>query len=93
MAHSSNNGVHPHRAGLALGGVSGFFHLIWVTLVGIGWAQPLLDAVYQLHMVKPVPIVGPYQADYAVGLVLVTSVLGYILGCILATIWNAARKA
>lgn len=93
MAHSSNNGIHPHRAGLALGGVLGFLHLVWSTLVAIGWAQPLLDAIYELHMLKPMLIVEPYKPELAVGLVLVTSVLGYIFGCILATIWNAARKA
>jgi hypothetical protein len=92
MAHSSN-GLHPNRAGFALGGLLGFFHLVWATLVALGWAQALLDAIYELHMIKPILIVDGYSPEYAVGLVLVTSVLGYIFGYLFAVIWNAVKKA
>src|SRR5438309_2355558 len=41
--------LNPRRTALALGSFVAFWHLVWVILLGIGWAKPLMDLNLQLH--------------------------------------------
>lgn len=84
--------LHSHRTGLVVGSLLGFGHLVWSVLVALGLAQWLLNFVFQLHMIKPPLTVGPFSVGMAVGLILVTFVLGYGIGYALALIWNAVHK-
>lgn len=86
------NPVRPHSVGLAFGGMLGCFHLVWSALVAIGWAQPFLDFIFTLHMLHPAYIVGPFSLLHAVGLVIVTSLLGYVFGVVLGWMWNMVMK-
>ncbi len=81
--------LHPHRAGLAVGGLLGFGHLIWSLLVAFDLAQPFLDLVFRLHMIQPPYTVMPFSLTMAVGLILLTSVVGYGIGSVLALIWRS----
>ena len=59
--------------GLCLAG----FHGVWVFLVFVGWAQPLINVILQLHMMDLPLVVQPFQLPRAVGLV----ALAFLAGC------------
>lgn len=84
--------INAHKAGLALGGLLGVFHLAWSLLVLMGVGQALLDFIFTLHMIHPVYTVGPFSIGMAAALVLMTAVMGYALGYVFALIWNRVHN-
>jgi hypothetical protein len=87
------NAVNQNKLGLVLGGFVGLAHLVWIILVGIGVAQPLMDFVFRLHSIAPVYQVAPLTLKHAVGLIILTTVGGYIAGWVIGWIWNKVHKA
>ena len=57
-------------------------------IVGTCWAQPLIDFVFWMHFIKPVYVVGTFNAGTALILIAVTSGVGYALGWIFGVLWN-----
>lgn len=86
------NIINPNLAGLAFGGMLGLWHLTWSLLVVLRWAQPLLDWILRLHMLQIPMTVLPFSLSLSVGLIIVTSLLGYILGYVFAAVWNGVQK-
>jgi hypothetical protein len=82
------NTINPNKAGLAFGALLGLYHLCWSFLVAIGWAQALMDFVFRIHFLKPVFVVEGFSFLFALILIVVTSVLGYVLGYVFAALWN-----
>lgn len=80
--------INPQKAGLALGGTLAAWHIVWSLCVVTGLAQPLLNWVFELHMLKPVYVVMPFVLIRSVLLVVVTFVLGFLFGGAFAAIWN-----
>ena len=80
--------LNPHRAGIALGSLFGLWHLTWSLLVLVGLAKPFLDFILSLHFLQVTYAVAPFTALKALGLIVVTSALGYCLGYVLAWLWN-----
>ena len=80
------------RLGLAFGGVVGLLHLLWALLVMVQAAQPVLDFVLWTHFIQPVLKVDEFAPATAVILVTVTGGVGFLAGCVLATIWNALHR-
>lgn len=80
--------INPIKTGVAVGAVVGLWHLIWVTLVGIGWAKPMLEFILQLHFIKLHFELAPYAATTAGELVFLTFAVGAAFGFIFATVWN-----
>ena len=80
--------ISPTKTALAVGSVIGLWHLIWVTLVGLGWAKPVMDFILQLHFIKLQYALAPYAATTAGELVLLTFAIGATVGFIFAVIWN-----
>jgi len=66
----------------------GGWHFVWSLLVGIGWAQPIIDFIFWAHMIKPVYFVKPFDPVAAVTLILITAVMGHVFGFVGAVIWN-----
>jgi hypothetical protein len=81
-----------NRAGLILGSFVGLWHLAWSLLVATGVAQTLLDWIYALHFLNNPFHVADFSIGTAVLLIVVTSVVGYVFGWILAFLWNVFRK-
>lgn len=81
-----------HKAGLALGGLLGIWHLLWALLVAVGLAQPLLDFMLDLHFLRNPYVVEPFRIGTAALLVIVTAVVGYAFGWVFASIWNRLQK-
>ena len=87
-----NNKTNNGQWGLALGLFLGGFHLIWVILVALKIAQPLIDWVFKLHMIRPPYVIAPFDAWMALGLIIMTFIVGYAVGWIFAAICNALCK-
>ena len=82
------NKINPHKAGIALGAFVGIWHLVWSVLVALGVAQPVLNWILGLHMVESVSYVGAFSLGTAITLIVVASIIGYIAGFVLGTVWN-----
>ena len=80
--------VNSHRVGLVVGSLLGLWHLCWVILVGIGWAQPLINFVFWIHFINPVYTIGAFHLGTAALLIVVTATIGYIIGSVLGALWN-----
>ena len=80
--------LNPNKAGLVLAALGGGWHLLWALLVATGVAQTCLNFIFWMHFLTPIYIVKPFQLGVAVILVAVTAVFGYVIGFILATLWN-----
>ena len=91
--NTSTQRLAPHRAAVALGGLCGLWHLAWSALVLLGLAKPVLDLVLALHFLEVTYTVAPFSAPKALGLVVMTSALGYLLGYVLVWVWNRLGAA
>jgi ribose/xylose/arabinose/galactoside ABC-type transport system permease subunit len=80
--------INPGKAAISVGSVVGLWHLIWVTLVGIGWAKPVMDFILRLHFIDLNYTLAPYSTATAVTLVLLTFTIGALFGLIFALVWN-----
>jgi hypothetical protein len=77
-----------HTVGLALGTFAGVVHFVWSIIVGMGWGQVVFDFVLSLHMIHSTTTVGPFDFGTAITLIVITAIVGYIVGNVFATIWN-----
>lgn len=81
--------ISPPKTSVAVGTVIGLWHVMWVTLVGMGWAKPVLDFVLRLHFIQFDYALAPYSALVAGELVLLTFSIGAVLGFAFALVWNS----
>lgn len=84
--------VNPHRLGLVVGIFSGAVHFVWSILVALGVAQRLFTTMLALHFINLNFGILPFDIKYAVGLIIVTLVTGYVTGWVLAYIWNYVQS-
>ena len=84
--------IDPHKSGLSFGALIGSFHLVWALLVLLGLAQPFIDFIFTLHMLRPVIVVDSFSAILALSLVFVTGIIGYLMGYFFAIVWNRLHK-
>ena len=80
------------KVALSVGFFLGGWHLVWSVAVALGWAQPIIDFVFGIHMLSVPVAVQPFNLTTAAFLVLVTFAVGYVVGRIFATIWNTVHK-
>ncbi len=80
--------MNKNKIALVFGSFAAFMHLVWSVLVGLGWAQPLINFIYNIHMLSNPPIVMAFNIGKAFALVLVTFAVAYIMGRIFAFFWS-----
>lgn len=80
--------LNPNKAGMAFGSLVSLGHIVWSLLVAFGWAQSYLDFVFGLHMIQNPFTVQAFSAGKALALIVLTFVVGYIIGLVFAHIWN-----
>ena len=80
--------INPNKVGLVIAALIGGWHLMWAALVAAGWAQPLIDFIFWAHMIRPVYVIGPFNAAAAGTLLVITFSMGYIFGYVGGSLWN-----
>ena len=84
--------MNVQKAALTLGLFIGGWHLVWSLLILVGWAQPLLDFIFWVHMIaNPYQVTG-FDLTRAILLMVVTFAVGYVGGWVFATLWNKMHK-
>ena len=84
--------MNPKKVALVLGSFLGLVHLCWGVLIGVGFAQPLLDFIYNMHSLNNPFTVLPFDLMHSLGLVVVTFLVGYVFGYVFAMLWNRLHQ-
>lgn len=85
--------INTNKVGLVFGTVFGGAHVIWALLVLLGWAQSVVDFAFWAHMMDFPPVVMPFDFVASGTLIVFTAVLGYIVGRLIASVWNKIHSA
>ena len=87
--------INPAKAALAVGIVTGLYHLTWVGLVAAGLAKPFMDFVLKLHFIQLDYVMAPFDPATGAMLVALTFTIGALFGLVFAIVWNwlAAKPA
>ena len=84
--------ISPKRTGAALGLLVALIHAVWALLILLGCGQWLINTITHLHMIESNAKVLPFNPLTALELIVVTGIIGFIIGGVLASIWNAVQK-
>ncbi len=84
--------ISKSRAGVVVGSLIGLSHLMWSLLVVLGLAQLVIDWIFRLHFIQPPYTITAFNLGTAVILIVVTSVIGFVMGWLFAAIWNLLRS-
>ena len=85
--------TNPNKVGLVFAAVIAGWHLCWVVLVVLGWAQRILDFIFWAHMMQPVYVVKSFDPVAAVTLIVITGAIGYVFGYAGAIVWNQLHRS
>jgi hypothetical protein len=83
--------INKNKLGLLFGTFLGLWHFVWAFLVLTGMAQVLMNWIFRLHFIEPPYTIMPFNLGIAVGLIVVTSITGYLSGWVLGAIWDWLR--
>lgn len=81
------------KTSLVLGCFMAVVHAVWAVLVALGVAQGLMDWIFKMHMIENPYIISGFGFGTAIGLVIMTFVVGYVFGWVFAALWNNLRKS
>ena len=84
--------INPLKAGVTFGALLGACHFFWALLVALGWAQPLIDFVFWMHLIQPVFVIRPFSLPAAAALVVFTSIAGFVIAFLFAVLWNRLHR-
>ena len=82
----------PITLGLTLGGFAGLWHIVWSFFVAVGWAGPIINWIIKMHFINFSYTISPFNFGKALGLVIVTALIGFAVGYVAGLIWSAAAK-
>ncbi len=77
-----------HKFGLVLGTFVGLVHLLWTLVVGFGFAESKLTFVLGMHFLSVPFTLLSFSWMGGLWLVVLSSIVGYVMGLIFSTIWN-----
>ena len=80
--------TNANKVGLVFGALLGGFHLAWALIVLSGFAQAMYDFILWAHMIHLPIVIGPFDGTAAATLVVITAIMGYVVGYIGALVWN-----
>ena len=85
--------LSPAKTAVIVGVFLGGLHLIWSLLVALNWGQPLYDFVLWAHMIHLQLTIGPFNLVAATTLVVITFLVGCVMGYVFALLWNWFHRA
>jgi len=85
------NQLNSHKVGLAFGGMLAVWHAIWALMVYAGMAKAFMDWIFNLHFLNFQYSINSFDFGTALMLVIVTGIIGYLMGYIFAWLWNLAH--
>jgi hypothetical protein len=85
--------INKNKAGIVAGLLIGLWHLIWSLLVAFGVAQAVINWIFRLHFIQPPYTITAFNLVTAVTLIVVTSVIGFVMGWLFGAIWNWLHPA
>lgn len=77
---------------MVLGIFVALMHAIWMLMIYLGLAQIYLNWIFGLHLITNPYKVLPFNFGTALTLIIVTFIVGYIMGWVFAFIWNRLHK-
>jgi len=80
--------LHIHRTGLAIGAFIATLHAAWSVLVATGKAKAYLSFVFGMHFLSNPFTTLAFSWKGALMLVILTGIVGYVIGTVFACIWN-----
>ena len=83
---------NPNKVGLVFAILLGGSHLVWSMLVATGLGQILYDFILWAHMIHVAARVGPFDLNASITLIVVTAILGYVIGYIASLVWNRMHQ-
>ena len=84
--------LNPVKTGLALGKLSAVIHAVWAAFIALGWAEGIVGFMQWAHMVSAPVGIEPFDLTAAVTLVVVTGLVGYLVGFGFAKFWNLLHR-
>jgi len=84
---------NPFTVGLYTGLLIGSFHLLWSLLVFLGLAQWGMDFILGLHFLSNPYRVLPFNFVTAISLLIITALVGFVVGYISTLVWNKMVRA
>ncbi len=78
--------------GMALGVFVALMHAVWMLAIYLGVAQMYMNWIFGLHLLTNPYRVLPFNFSAALTLIVVTFVVGYVMGWVFAFIWNRLHK-
>lgn len=83
--------INSLKAGLVVAAVTAGAHAAWAAMVWLGWAQPVADFIFWIHFIRPPYTIMPFDLGRAGLLILVTGLVGFLIGWALALVWNGVQ--
>lgn len=77
---------------MVVGVFAALMHAVWMVLIYIGVAQTYMNWIFGLHLLTNPYKVLPFNWGSAATLIIVTFVVGYVMGWVFAFIWNRLHK-
>ena len=86
------NQLNRNQTGIALGALFGLMHTLWVTAVGLGFGQPVVDALESGHFLSSKYSVTMFDPVTALAGIVGAVIAGYIIGWTFIYIYNFTGK-
>lgn len=80
--------INKNKTGLTFAFLISSMHLCWSIFVFLGIAQSILDFIFKIHMLSSSIVVTSFNLLNAIELVIITFVVGYLFGWLMAFFWN-----
>jgi hypothetical protein len=77
-----------NKVGLVFAAFFAGAHFIWSLMVLTGMGQWFMDFVFWAHMIHVQMTIGPFDVAAAGSLLVLTTVIGYLMGCMAALLWK-----
>ncbi len=77
---------------LVLGLFFALMHAVWMLMIFLGIAKWYLNWIFGLHLLTNPYGVLPFNFGTALMLIVVTFIVGYVMGWVFAIIWNRLHK-